>query len=68
MNSISLITTEEKLVVPISENQKIAEINLYINNKKICSTNILSNAYIARKSSLEYFLYFIINYKNFYQI
>ncbi len=68
LNSISLITTEEKLVVPISENQKIAEINLYINNKKICSTNILSNAYIARKSSLEYFLYFIINYKNFYQI
>ena len=69
LNSIQLSIHEEKtLEAPIMENQKIAEINISINNNKICSTNIVSSTYINRKNSIDYLYYFITNYKNFYQV
>lgn len=69
LNSIQLSIHEEKsLEAPIMEKQKIAEINIYIDNNKICSTNIVSSTYINRKSSFDYLYYFVTNYKNFYQV
>jgi D-alanyl-D-alanine carboxypeptidase (penicillin-binding protein 5/6) len=68
INSISVSLTEETLEAPIFENQKIAEIHIFIDDLKISSTNIISTSYINKKDSIYYLLYFITNYKNFYQI
>lgn len=68
LNSISLCISEENLSAPILENQKIAEINLFVDNNLLFSTNILSSAYIKKKGAIDYLLYFVENYKNFYQL
>lgn len=68
LNSVSVSTVQESLEAPVSENQKIAEINIYINNNRIFSTNIVSSTYISRKSWFDYVSFFVMNYKNFYQI
>lgn len=68
LDSISLSVTEESLEAPILENQKIAEIQVYVKNNKIFSTNIVSSTYINRKNWFDYLSFFIINYKSFYQI
>ncbi|MCI8546596.1 MAG: D-alanyl-D-alanine carboxypeptidase [Clostridia bacterium] len=68
LDSISFEINEFELSAPIMENQPIAEIVVYINNQKIFGTNIVSSAYISKKNSFDYFNFFILNYKNFYQI
>lgn len=68
LNSISLSISEEKLYAPISKNQKIAEIDLFIGDKKICTTDILADKDVNKKTSFDYMLFFILNYKNFYQM
>lgn len=68
LDSISLEISEFGLSAPVMENQPIAEISVYIDNIKILGTNIVSSEYISKKSSFDYFSFFIINYKNFYQI
>lgn len=67
-DSISVILNEFDLEAPISENQSIAEISVFIENNKVFSTNIVSSSYINKKTSFDYLNYFILNYKNFYQI
>lgn len=68
LNSISLEINEFDLVAPILDNQPVAEIIVYIDNVKIFGTNILSSAYINKKSAFDYLNFFVLNYKNFYQI
>ncbi len=68
LDSISLEINEFELVAPILDNQPIAEIIVYVDNNKIFGTNILSSAYISKKSAFDYLNFFILNYKNFYQI
>lgn len=68
IDTISVTVSEETLEAPIAENQKIATISVLVDNNEICSTNIVSNAYIDRKSSLDYLYYFITNFKSFYEV
>lgn len=68
LDSISLEISEFELSAPVMENQPIAEISVYIDNIKILGTNIVSSEYISKKNSFDYFSFFILNYKNFYQI
>lgn len=68
LDSISLEINEFELAAPVMENQPIAEIVFYIDNIKIFGTNIVSSEYINKKSSFDYFNFFVLNYKNFYQI
>lgn len=68
VNSISVSLVDYDLCAPIEENQKIAEINILVDDLKISSTNILSSTYISKKNSFDYFMYFISNYKNFYHV
>lgn len=68
IDSISLEINEFELVAPIFNNQPIAEILVYVDNHKIFGTNILSSAYISKKSAFDYLNFFVLNYKNFYQI
>lgn len=66
-DSISTTISEKQLTAPIYENQEIATIDFYIENNKIFSTNIYSTAYINKKQPIEYFYFFIKNYKAFYK-
>ena len=67
IDSISVSLSEEILEAPVFENQKIGNIVISISNDEIYSTNILSDAYISKKSSLDYLYFFITNFKSFYQ-
>ena len=67
-DSLSITLNEFDLEAPIAEKQPIAEISVFIENNKVFSTNIVSSSYINKKSSFDYLNYFILNYKNFYQI
>lgn len=66
--SLSVTLDEFDLEAPIMESQSIAEISVFIEKNKVFSTNIVSSSYISKKSSFDYLNYFILNYKNFYQI
>lgn len=67
-DSISVTLNEFNLEAPIAENQSVAEISVFVENNKVFSTNIVSSSYINKKTSFDYLNYFILNYKNFYQI
>lgn len=67
-SSISVTLNEFDLEAPIADNQSVAEISVFVENNKVFSTNIVSSSYINKKSSFDYLNYFILNYKNFYQI
>lgn len=67
-NSVSASIETVDLYAPVNENQIVGNINVYLNDSKIFSTNILSASYISKKSSFDYFIYFVNNYKNFYKV
>lgn len=68
VGSISVTLNEFALEAPVVEKQPVAEIKIFINNNQVFSTNIVSSSYINKKSSLDYLNFFVMNYKNFYQI
>lgn len=68
IDSISFELNEFSLEAPVLENQPIAEIVFLVGGNKIFSTNIVSSAYISKKSAFDYLDFFVLNYKNFYQI
>lgn len=68
INSVSVSIETVDLSAPVNENQIVGNINVYLNNSKIFGTNILSSSYISKKSSFDYFFYFVNNYKNFYKV
>lgn len=68
INSVSVSIETVDLSTPVNENQIVGNINVYLNNSKIFGTNILSSSYISKKSSFDYFFYFVNNYKNFYKV
>lgn len=68
INSVSVSLETVDLSAPVNENQIVGNINVYLNDSKILGTNILSSSYISKKSSFDYFFYFVNNYKNFYKV
>lgn len=68
INSVSVSLETVDLSAPVNENQIVGNINVYLNDSKIFGTNILSSSYISKKSSFDYFFYFVNNYKNFYKV
>lgn len=68
VDSLSVTLEEFDLEAPIAEKQPVAKITILVDNHQVFSTNIVSSAYISKKSSFDYLNYFILNYKNFYQI
>ncbi len=68
MDSIDVSIVEETLSLPIERNQKLAKIVVSSDNLVVYSTNIFSNSYINKKTALDYFLFFIFEYKNFYKL
>lgn len=68
INSVSVSIETVDLSAPVNENQIVGNINVYLNDSKIFGTNILSSSYISKKSSFDYFFYFVNNYKNFYKV
>lgn len=68
LNSITLSLSYDQLDAPIYQGQQLCSIDFFIENNKIFSTNIYSSAYINKKQPLDYLLFFIYQYKNFYKV
>lgn len=68
LNSITISLSYNELEAPIYKDDTLATIDFFIENTKILSTNIYSSAYINKKQPLEYFKFFLYQYKNFYKV
>ncbi len=67
-NAYFATLTAYDLEAPVEKNQVVGAIDVWLNNSKIYSVNIYSSEYIKRKDAIDYLLFFVSEYKNFYKL
>lgn len=67
-NTCFATLTTYDLEAPVEKDTVVGVIDIWLNNSKIYSVNIYSSEYIKRKEAIDYLLFFVSEYKNFYKL